>query len=73
MNNAQTGETRREKRTYVGRRYLLSLMRRKSVSTQRWLIKKLQQHVTDHKEGKRKLLSVAKKLGLRVARLELRE
>ena len=63
---------KKERKQYVGRRALLNIIAGKSDSTKKWLLRKLQHQVEVKAQSQKKLRALAKSLGVRVVKLELK-
>ena len=60
------------KKQYLGRRKLLRLLESKSISTRRYIVKRLTDQLNGARNSKAQLRCLAKKLGVRIMRLEVR-
>ena len=63
---------KKQRKAYMGRRALLALVLGKSPSTRKWLMVKMEQQIHVKEKARRDIQLLAKSLGVKLARLELR-
>lgn len=63
---------KKPRKTYIGRRALLNLIQGKSDSTKKWLLYKLTHQVQVKAQSQKKLRALAKSMGVRITKLELK-
>ena len=60
------------RKTYVGRRAIMSLVMSRSDSTKQYIAKRLQTYFHKREESAKRLNKLAKTLGVKITRLELK-
>jgi hypothetical protein len=63
---------KKPRKAYTGRRAILNLILSKSDSTKRWLLRKLEHQVQIKAQSQKKLRALAKSMGVRITKLELK-
>ena len=72
MEERQEVPVKKPRKGYMGRRALLALVLSKSPSTRKWLMAKMEQQIHVKEKAMRDLQLLAKSLGVKLAKLELK-
>lgn len=72
MNERQELPVKKQSKTYMGRHALLQLVLSKSPSTRKWLVEKLEKQAKVKDKAVRDMKLLAKSLGVRIVKLEIK-